>query len=59
MIEEDDIFDDRDQSEVVETSKDLLNEIKINEPFLDFSIPNSQIISELFDVSEDEFEMSK
>ena len=41
---EDDIFDDKDNPDTVDTSKDILKGIKENDPFLDFNISNEAII---------------
>lgn len=41
---EDDIFDDKDNLDTVDTSKDILKGIKENDPFLDFNISNEAII---------------
>lgn len=50
---EDDLFDSKDPGDIIDTSKDIISEIKENDPFLDFSIPTSEIIVGLFDPSDD------
>ena len=51
---EDDIFDDKDNLDTVDTSKDILKGIKENDPFLDFNVSNEAIIDDLFESSGDD-----
>ena len=51
---EDDIFDDKDNPDTVDTSKDILKSIKENDPFLDFNVSNEAIIDDLFESSDDD-----
>lgn len=51
---EDDIFDDKDNPDTVDTSKDILKGIKENDPFLDFNVSNEAIIDDLFESSGDD-----
>ena len=46
---EDDLFDKNDNKETIEISKDILKDVNKNDPFLDFSVPTEQIISDIFD----------
>ena len=46
---EDDLFDKNDNKETIEISKDTLKDVNKNDPFLDFSVPTEQIISDIFD----------
>ena len=51
---EDDIFDDRDNQDIVDVSKDMLKGIKENDPYLDLNIPTEAIIEDLFEPSDNE-----
>ena len=51
---EDDIFDNNDDQSIVDFSKDILQGIKENDRYLDFKIPTSAIIDDLFEPSDDE-----
>ena len=43
------MLDKNDDKETIEISKDILKDINKNDPFLDYSIPTDQIISDIFD----------
>lgn len=45
---EDDIFDENDEKDIVDSSKDILKNIKENDPFLHFNIPTKTVIDDLF-----------
>ena len=51
---EDDIFDNTDNQNIVDVSKDILKDIKESDPYLDFSRPTSSIIDDLFESSDNE-----
>ena len=51
---EDDIFDNNDDQSIVDFSKDILQGIKENDRYLDFKIPTSAIIDDLFEPSDDD-----
>ena len=42
---EDNIFDNKDDQDIVDVSKDILKGIKENDPYLDFKIPTDAIIT--------------
>ena len=46
---EDDMFDKNYDKEAIDISKDVLKDINKKDPFLDYSIPTDQIISDIFD----------
>ena len=46
---EDDLFNSKDPADIIDTSKDIIADIKDSDPFLDFSVPTSAIIDDLFD----------
>ena len=45
---EDDIVNQNDDKDIVDISKDILKNIKENDPFIDFTIPTEGIIDDLF-----------
>ena len=45
---EDDMFDQNDKVDIVNISKDILKNIKENDPFLDYNIPTDVVTEELF-----------
>ena len=49
ILIEDDMFDQNDKGDIVNISKDLLKNIKENDPFLDCNIQTDVVIEELFD----------
>ena len=51
---EDDIFDNNDDQSIVDVSKDILQGINENDPYLDFKIPTSTIIDNLFEPSDND-----
>ena len=51
---EEDIFDNNDKGDIIDTSKDIIKDIKNIDPFLDFSIPTDAIIDYLFEPSDDD-----
>ena len=51
---EDDIFDNNDNQNIVDASKDILKGIKESDPYLDFNRPTSSIIDDLFESSDNE-----
>ena len=51
---EDDLFNDGDNPDIAHVSKDILKDIKENDPYLDLNIPTSAIIDDLFEPSDDE-----
>ena len=51
---ENDIFDDRDNQDIVDVSKDILKDIKENDPYLDLNISTKAIIEDLFEPSDHE-----
>ena len=51
---EDDIFDNNDNQNIVDASKDILKIIKESDPYLDFNRPTSSIIDNLFESSDNE-----
>ena len=51
---EDDIFDNNDNQNIVDASKDILKGIKESDPYLDFNRPTSSIIDNLFESSDNE-----
>lgn len=51
---DDDLFDNKDPQDIIDTSRDIIKGIKDNDPFLDFSIPNDAIIDDLFELSDDD-----
>ena len=46
---EDDLFNSKDPADIIDTSKDIIADIKDSDPFLDFSVPTSAITDDLFD----------
>ena len=46
---EEHLFDKNDTKETVEISKNILKDISKNNPFLDFTVPTEQVISDIFD----------
>ena len=46
---EDDLFNSKDPADIIDTSKDIIVDIKASDPFLNFSVPTSAIIDNLFD----------
>ena len=46
---EDDLFNSKDPADIIDTSKDIIADIKDSDPFLDFNVPTSAIIDDLFD----------
>ena len=51
---EDDLFKAGDNPDIFDFCKDILKNIKENDPYLDFNIPTSAIIDDLFEPSDDE-----
>ena len=51
---EDDIFDNNDDQSITDVSKDILQGIKENDAYVDFNIPISAIIDDLFEPSDDD-----
>ena len=49
ILIEDDLFDQNDKGDIVNISKDILKNIKENDPFLDCNIQTDVVIEELFD----------
>ena len=49
ILIEDDMFDQNDKGDIVNISKDILKNIKENDPFLDCNIQTDVVIEELFD----------
>ena len=49
ILIEDDMFDQNDKGDIVNISKDILKNIKENDPFLDYNIQTDVVIEELFD----------
>ena len=49
ILIEDDMFDQNDKGDIVNISKDILKNIKENNPFLDCNIQTDVVIEELFD----------
>ena len=49
ILIEDDLFNSKDPADIIDTSKDIIADIKDSDPFLDFSVPTSAIIDDLFD----------
>ena len=49
ILIEDDMFDKNDKGDIVNISKDILKNIKENDPFLDCNIQTDVVIEELFD----------
>ena len=49
ILIEDDMFDQNDKGDIVNISKDILKNIKENDPFLDYNIQTYVVIEELFD----------
>ena len=47
-------FKDGDNPDIVDFCKDILKNIKENDPYLDFNIPTNAIIDDLFEPSDDE-----
>ena len=50
---DDDIFDNHNNQDIVNVSKDILKGIKENDPYLDFNISTETIIDNLFELSDD------
>ena len=46
---EDDMFDQNNKGDIVNISKDILKNIKENDPFLDYNIKTYVVIEEVFD----------
>ena len=40
---EDDLFNSKDPGDIIDTSKDIISDIKDSDPFLDFTKPTSEI----------------
>ena len=51
---EDNLFKAGDNPDIFDFCKDILKNIKENDPYLDFNIPTSAIIDDLFEPSDDE-----
>ena len=45
---EDDMFDQKDEKDISDFSREILKKINENDPFLDFSVPTETIIDDIF-----------
>ena len=53
---EDNIFDNKDDQDIVDVSKDILKRVKESDPYLDFKIPTDAIIDDLFEPLDNEYD---